>query len=391
MRRCGKSYLLFELFYKHLKEKGIDDNHIIKVDLEDRRNELLRNPDTLLQYIDSRFVDDEMHYILLDEVQLVREFEDVLNSFLKVKNADVYVTGSNARFLSKDIITEFRGRGDEVRIAPLSFSEFMSVRTGNRDELLYEYMTYGGLPQVVLTEDETAKTEYLKNLFTHTYLRDIKERYGIKKDSDLEELIDIIASNISTLTNPTRIENTFKSVKHSMITKDTIKSYLDMLQDAFVVNKALRYDIKGKKYIDTPSKYYFADVGLRNARLGFRQTEFTHLLENVVFNELRLRGFSVDVGQIETTSRTDDGKRKRSVLEVDFVCNKGYRRYYIQTALAMPDEAKTNQELSSLRKIDDGFRKFVILGTPTPRYQNDDGITIMNIYDFLLDADSLNA
>ena len=391
MRRCGKSYLLFELFCNHLKEQGIDNNHIIKVDLEDRRNEQLRNPDALLQYIDSRFVDDDMHYVLLDEVQLVREFEDVLNSFLKVKNADIYVTGSNARFLSKDIITEFRGRGDEVKIVPLSFSEFMSVRTGNRDELLNEYMTYGGLPQVVLTEDESTKAEYLKNLFAHTYLRDIKERYGIKKDSDLEELIDVIASNISTLTNPTRIENTFKSVKHSMITRDTIKAYLDILQDAFMINKALRYDIKGRKYIDTPSKYYFTDVGLRNARLGFRQTEFTHLLENVVYNELCLRGFSVDVGQVETTSRADDGKRKRSVLEVDFVCNKGYRRYYIQTALAMPDDIKAGQELASLRKIDDGFRKFIILGTPTPRYQNDYGITIMNVYDFLLDADSLNA
>lgn len=391
VRRCGKSYLLFELFYNHLKGQGVDDAHIIKVDLENRRNEQLRDPDALLRYIDSRFVDDGMHYILLDEVQQVREFEDVLNSFLKVKNADVYVTGSNARFLSKDVITEFRGRGDEVRIAPLSFSEFMSVRTGNRDDLLNEYMTYGGLPQVVLTADEPAKAEYLKSLFTHTYLRDIKERYGIKKDGDLEELIDVIASNIGTLTNPKRIENTFLSVKHSSITQDTIKSYLDMLQDAFLIHKALRYDIKGRKYIDTPSKYYFEDVGLRNARLGFRQTEFTHLLENIVYNELRLRGFSVDVGQVEVATSTDEGKRKRSLLEVDFVCNKGYRRYYIQTALAIPDDIKANQEFASLRKIDDGFSKVVILGSPTPRYQNSDGITIMNVFDFLLNADSLSA
>ena len=390
VRRCGKSYLLFELFCNHLKEQGVDDRHIIRVDLEDRRNELLRDPDTLLQYIDSRFVDTDMHYILLDEVQLVHEFEDVLNSFLKVKNADVYVTGSNARFLSKDVITEFRGRGDEVRIAPLSFSEFMSVRSGNRDDLLNEYMTYGGLPQVVLTEDENAKAEYLKNVFTHTYLRDIKERYGIRRDGDIEDLMDIIASNLGTLTNPTRIENTFRSVKHSTITKDTIKSYLDMLQDSFLVNKSLRYDIKGRRYIDTPSKYYFEDTGLRNARLGFRQTEFPHLLENVVYNELRLRGFSVDVGQVEITGRTEHGNRKRSLLEVDFVCNKGYRRYYIQTALAMPDAEKANQELNPLRKIEDGFQKFVILGSPTPKYQNSEGITIMNIFDFLLHPDSLS-
>lgn len=391
VRRCGKSYLLFELFCKHLREQGIDERHIIKVDLEDRRNAPLRDPDALLHYIDSQFVDNGMHYVLLDEVQMVSEFEDVLNSFLKVGNADVYVTGSNARFLSKDVITEFRGRGDEVRIAPLSFSEFMSVRQGNRDTLLNEYMTYGGLPQVVLSADEVAKAEQLKSLFTHTYLRDVKERYGIRKDSDLEELINVMASNIGTLTNPTRIENTFKTVKHSEVTKDTIKSYLDMLQDAFIISKAMRYDIKGRKYIGTPSKYYFEDVGLRNARLDFRQTEFTHLLENVVYNELRLRGFSVDVGQVETYYKGDDGKRKHSIHEVDFVCNKGYRRCYLQTALAMPTEEKRDQEFNSLRNIDDNFQKFIVIGTPTPKYQDTNGITIMNVFDFLLDDDSLNA
>jgi predicted AAA+ superfamily ATPase len=388
MRRSGKSYLLFTLFRKHLKEEGTDDRHIIMVDLEDRHHIALRDPDALLAYIDNQFVDDRMHYILLDEVQLVSAFEYVLNSFLKVSNADVYVTGSNAKFLSKDIITAFRGRGDEIKITPLSFREFMSVQTGDREKLLYDYMTYGGLPQVVITGDVEQKTEYLKRLFTHTYLKDMKERYDIQKDDDLEELINIIASNIGGLTNPTKLENTFRTVKRSALTKDTIKVYLDLLQDAFLIEKAIKYDIKGKKYVDTPSKYYFEDLGLRNARLNFRQTEFTHLLENAIYNELRLRGLSVDVGQV-VAGQILDGKRKRSVLEVDFVCNQGYKRYYIQSALALPTQDKMDQELNSLRKIRDGFRKYVIVGTPTPTYQNDDGIVIMNIYDFLADENSL--
>ncbi|MCD8292120.1 MAG: ATP-binding protein [Prevotella sp.] len=386
LRRCGKSYLLFMLFHKHLKEQGINDRHIIMVDLEDRRNMALRNPDTLLSYIDRQFVDDNMHYIIIDEVQLVPEFSDVLNSFLKVQNADVYVTGSNAKFLSKDVITNFRGRGDEIRIAPLSFREFISVHAdGNRYDLLNEYMTYGGLPQVVLKDDVNQKVEYLKNLFTHTYIKDIKERYNLQKDDDLEELINVIASNIGGLTNPTKLANTFKTVKHSTLTRDTIKNYLDLLQDAFLINKSVRYDIKGKKYIDTPSKYYFEDLGLRNARLDFRQIEFNHLLENAIYNELRLRGMSVDVGQIPVLAQSADGKRKWSNLEVDFVCNKGYKRYYIQSALTLDSQDKMQQELNSLLKIKDGFQKFVIVGTPTPTYQNEDGIIIMNIYDFLMD------
>lgn len=390
MRRCGKSYLLFTLFHNYLLEQGVDEQHIIKVDMEDRRNAALRNPDALLNYIDSRMTDSQQYYILLDEVQLVAEFEDVLNSYLKITNADVYVTGSNAKFLSKDVITEFRGRGDEIRITPLSFQEFMSAKEGNREDLLNEYLTYGGLPQVVTMDEIERKVEYLKNLFTHTYIRDIKERYEIKKDDDLEELINLVASNIGSLTNPTKLENCFKSVKQSCLSKDTIKNYLDLMQDAFIIEKSIRFDIKGKKYIDTPSKYYFTDLGLRNARLNFRQTEFTHLLENAIYNELRLRGYSVDVGQIPIFTIREDGKRQRSTLEVDFVCNLGYKRCYIQSAYALPTEDKMKQEFNSLLRIKDSFKKIVIVGTPTPTYQNEEGILTINIYDFLMNPDSLN-
>ncbi len=390
MRRCGKSYLLFTLFHNYLLEQGVDEQHIIKVDMEDRRNAALRNPDALLNYIDSRMTDSQQYYILLDEVQLVAEFEDVLNSYLKITNADVYVTGSNAKFLSKDVITEFRGRGDEIRITPLSFQEFMSAKEGNREDLLNEYLTYGGLPQVVTMDEIERKVEYLKNLFTHTYIRDIKERYEIKKDDNLEELINLVASNIGSLTNPTKLENCFKSVKQSCLSKDTIKNYIDLMQDAFIIEKSIRFDIKGKKYIDTPSKYYFTDLGLRNARLNFRQTEFTHLLENAIYNELRLRGYSVDVGQIPIFTIREDGKRQRSTLEVDFVCNLGYKRCYIQSAYALPTEDKMKQEFNSLLRIKDSFKKIVIVGTPTPTYQNEEGILTMNIYDFLMNPDSLN-
>lgn len=390
MRRCGKSYLLFTLFHNYLLEQGVDEQHIIKVDMEDRRNAALRNPDALLNYIDSRMTDSQQYYILLDEVQLVAEFEDVLNSYLKITNADVYVTGSNAKFLSKDVITEFRGRGDEIRITPLSFQEFMSAKEGNREDLLNEYLTYGGLPQVVTMDEIERKVEYLKNLFTHTYIRDIKERYEIKKDDDLEELINLVASNIGSLTNPTKLENCFKSVKQSSLSKDTIKNYLDLMQDAFIIEKSIRFDIKGKKYIDTPSKYYFTDLGLRNARLNFRQTEFTHLLENAIYNELRLRGYSVDVGQIPIFTIREDGKRQRSTLEVDFVCNLGYKRCYIQSAYALPTEDKMKQEFNSLLRIKDSFKKIVIVGTPTPTYQNEEGILTINIYDFLMNPESLN-
>ncbi len=384
LRRSGKSYLLFNLFADALVHEGVADNHIIKINLEDRRNSELRDPDNLLHHIDSLLVDDQMYYILLDEVQMVREFEDVLNSYLSVKNADVYVTGSNAKFLSKDIITEFRGRGWGVHVRPLSFEEYMSVHsTSDMTRALMDYMQYGGLPKVALMQDENEKKTYLQDLLLHTYLRDIKERNGILLDSDLEELIDVIASNIGSLTNPLKIQNTFKSVKQSSITQDTIKKYLDYMQDAFLIEKAVRYDIKGRKYIDTPAKYYFEDLGLRNARLNFRQIEQTHLMENLIYNELRLRGYSVDVGQVTMYIRNEEGKTERKQLEVDFVCNKGYDRVYIQSALNLDGDSKEEQELASLRHINDNFQKVVIVGGMQPTYRNNDGILVLNIFDFL--------
>jgi predicted AAA+ superfamily ATPase len=390
MRRSGKSYLLFTLFYNYLKGEGVDDSHVIKIDLEDRRNKELRYPDKLLAYMDSRLMDSRMYYILLDEVQLVNEFEDVLNSFLKIDNVDVYATGSNAKFLSKDVITAFRGRGDEVKVHPLCFREFMPATPGkNREEALLEYMTYGGLPQTVNMETPGQKEDYLKGLFTHTYLKDIKERYNLKNDSDIEELIDVIASSIGGLTNPLKLQNTFKSVKGSSLSADTIKNYLDLLQDAFLIEKSARYDIKGKKYIDTPAKYYFEDLGLRNARLNFRQTEPTHLMENLLYNELRVRNLSVDVGQIVINAKNENGVSQRKQLEVDFVCNRGFKRYYIQSALALLTQEKIDQEFNSLLRINDSFQKMVIVGGLTPTYQNDNGIIVMNIFDFLLNEDSL--
>ena len=389
IRRCGKSYLLFNLFCQHLKEAGIADDHIIKVDLEDRRNKELRDPDALLRYIDSHMTDQQMYYILLDEVQHVNEFEDVLNSYLKIENADVYVTGSNSRFLSTDVITEFRGRGDEIRIAPLCFREFMSVYQGTKEKGLEEYMLYGGLPKVLDYPTVERKIEYLKSLFKKTYLTDIKERYKIKNDDDLEELIDIVASSIGGLTNPSKLENTFQTVKHSNITHTTIKSYLDMLQDVFLIERSVRYDIKGRKYIDTPAKYYFSDLGLRNARINFRQYEETHLMENLIYNELRLRGMSVDVGVVVKNEKDANGVSVRKQLEVDFVCNQGSQRYYIQSALRLSSEEKREQEVRSLKSINDSFRKFVITEDLISRYHDNEGITYMNIYEFLLDENSL--
>lgn len=393
MRRSGKSYLLFNLFADALHNESITPDHIIKINLEDRRNNELRNPDNLLHYIDSLIIDEKMYYILLDEVQMVNEFEDVLNSYLHVKNADVYVTGSNAKFLSKDVITEFRGRGEEIQIHPLNFVEYMSAQpnTNTYDmRLLFDYMQYGGLPKVVTIQNESERKEYLKSLFTHTYLKDIKERYSIQLDADLEELIDVIASGIGSLTNSLKIQNTFKSAKQSNISVNTIKQYLDYMQDAFLIEKSVRYDIKGRKYIDTPVKYYFEDLGLRNSRLNFRQTEQTHLMENMIYNELRIRDYSVDVGQVIFNTRNEKGISERKNLEIDFVCNKGYNRIYIQSAFALPTIDKQKQELNSLKRIDDNFKKVVIVGGMQPTYYNDDGILILNIYDFLFDKVSID-
>lgn len=389
IRRCGKSFLLFDLFGKHLEDSGVPADHIVKVDLEDRHNKHLRNPDALMAHIDGMLTDENMHYVLLDEVQHVDEFEDVLNSYLKKPNVDVYVTGSNSRFLSKDVITEFRGRGDEIKITPLSFGEFMSAYDGDNMHGLAEYLTYGGMPKLFDIKDEEGKADYLRNLFMKTYLTDIEERYNIKNCDDLAELIDVIASSIGGLTNPLKLSNTFKSVKNAKISQPTIKTYLEILQDVFLVKKAVRYDIKGRRYIDTPAKYYFEDLGLRNARLNFRQQESTHLVENLIYNELRIRGMSVDVGVVTHNVRKD-GKNVRKQLEVDFVCNQGSKRCYIQSALHIPTEEKMSQELESLKRIDDSFLKFVITNDPVKKHQDENGIVIMNLFDFLLDSGSLS-
>ena len=392
LRRSGKSYLLFTLFCQYLKEQGIDDTQIIKLDLENIYNERYRKPLPLLEYIGQRVTDTREYFILIDEIQLLDRFEEVLNTLLKNPQLDVYVTGSNARFLSKDVVTTFRGRGDEIRIHPLSFSEYMSVKPDVPflETHLNEYMLLGGLPQTVTMPTEQQKKSYLQQLFSNTYFIDIKERYGIRNDDDLEELIDVIASSIGSLTNPQKIANTFRSAKQSTITRDTVKTYLDYMQDAFLMERAVRYDIKGRKYIDTPAKYYFEDLGLRNVRLNFRQTEHTHLMENLIYNELRMRGYSVDVGQVIQNTKNEKGISERKQLEVDFVCNRGQDRIYIQSAYALLSEEKTEQELRSLKQIKDSFLKVVIVGGMQPTFRNDDGILILNIFDFLLNRSGQN-
>ena len=392
LRRSGKSYLLFTLFCQYLKEQGIDDSQIIKLDLENIYNERYRKPLPLLEYIGQRVTDTREYFILIDEIQLLDRFEEVLNTLLKNPQLDVYVTGSNARFLSKDVVTTFRGRGDELRIHPLSFSEYMSVKPDAPflETHLNEYMLLGGLPQTVTMPTEQQKKSYLQQLFSNTYLIDIKERYSIRNDDDLEELIDVMASSIGSLTNPQKIANTFRSEKRSTITRDTVKTYLDYMQDAFLIERAVRYDIKGRKYIDTPAKYYFEDLGLRNVRLNFRQTEHTHLMENLIYNELRMRGYSVDVGQVTQNTKNANGISERKQLEVDFVCNRGQDRIYIQSAYALLSEEKTEQELRSLKQIKDSFLKVVIVGGMQPTFRNDDGILILNIFDFLLNRSGQN-
>lgn len=389
-RRSGKSYLLRHIFVDYLLDQGIQPDHIIKIDFEDRRNASLRDPDTLIVHIDGRMVDSGMYYILLDEIQKVDEFVDVLNSYLEIENADVYVTGSNSRLLSKDVVTEFRGRGDEIEIAPLSFSEFFPTFSGSREEALSEYLTFGGMPKVATMSSDEEKANYLKSLFRTVYLSDIKERYGIRNDTELEELIKIIASAIGGITNPTKLENTFKSIKNVSLSKNTIASYLKILEDVFILRRSERFDIKGKKYIDASSKYYFLDCGLRNAHLNFRQIETTHLLENAIYNELVMRGLSVDVGVVNVVERNKDGKLQRKQLEVDFVCNHGSKRYYIQSALRLPTREKLDQELHSFKNIDDNFQRIVITEDLVKPHRDETGILFMNIYDFLLDSDSLN-
>lgn len=399
IRRCGKSYLLNTLFYNYLKSINIDDEHIIKfafdsnkdlnligediVTLEKEKRKV--DPNKFMSYVKNRMKDEGMYYLLLDEVQLLGSFEAVLNSYLYENNVDVYVTGSNAKFLSKDIITEFSGRGDEIHMQPLSFKEFMSVYNGDKYDALMEYMLYGGIPMVVLRNGEENKMLMLKQLFDEIYISDIEKRYKVRNRGDLEDLLNILSSSIGSLTNPEKLKNTFHSVKKSKITSSTIKKYLDYFVDCFLVEDATRYDIKGKSYIDTPLKYYFSDLGLRNARINFRQFEYTHSMENVIYNELRLRGFLVDVGVVNTK---EQGVRKQ--LEVDFVCNLGSKRYYIQSAYSLPDEKKKEQEIKPLRKIDDSFKKIVITSDFIPTHYNEDGILFMNIFDFLLKEENIN-
>ena len=390
VRRSGKSFLLFRLFAEWLQSQGIDDAHIIKVNLEDRLNKQLRDPDVLLNHIYSHILDDGHFYVLLDEVQMVPEFEDVLNSFLDKENVDVFVTGSNAKFLSKDVITEFRGRGEEIFMQPLSFGEFMSVYEGSYDLWLDEYMTFGGLPQVLSYKTEKEKSNYLKGLFRKTYITDIVDRYGVRNTTELGELLDIVASCIGSLTNLTKIANTFASVKNVRITNETVQKWLEYLCDSFLVAKAVRYDVKGRKYIDTPSKFYFCDLGLRNARLNFRQTENTHLMENLIYNELIYRGYNVDVGVVVTEMKDEEGKRHKVQLEIDFVCNQGSKRIYVQSAYRLPTEAKQNQEMLSLTKADDSFKKVVIVGEDQLVHRNEKGIVTMSLRDFLMDKDALD-
>lgn len=390
MRRCGKSYLLFTLFKDYLLSEGIEKSHIIEIAFDAYENKQYRDPDVLYPYLKEQIKDDGMYYVLLDEVQLLGEFEAILNSLTRMKNVDVYVTGSNARFLSKDVITEFRGRGDEVHMYPLSFAEFMSVYPGTKQDGWNEYMLYGGLPLLLSFTTPDQKIAFLKSLFEETYISDIVGRHNIRNKAELEELLNILSSAIGSLTNPEKLAATFRSVKNKKISSNTIKKYIDYLCDSFLIDSAVRYDVKGKKYIDTPVKYYFTDMGLRNARLNFRQLEETHSMENIIFNELKIRGFNVDVGVIMQYDTNEKGNSIRKQLEIDFVCNKGSKRYYIQSAYAIPDQAKMEQEQRSLMLTGDFFKRIIITkDTPAP-YYNENGVLIMSVYDFLLNENSLD-
>ena len=390
IRRCGKSYLIFKLFKHYLKEIHISDDHIIEIALDERKNKNYRNPDVLLDYVENKIKDNELYYLLLDEVQLLDDFEEVLNSLLHIPNLDIYVTGSNSRFLSKDIITEFRGRGDEIHVFPLTFKEYMQGYSGDAYRGFADYIMYGGLPLILSMKTEEQKVEYLTRLFEETYIKDIRERNRIDKVQELNDLINVLASAVGSLTNPSKIEATFKSKLHSDISINTIRQYIAFLKDAFVIHEAQRFDVKGRKYIGSPLKYYFEDIGLRNARLGFRQHEETHLMENILYNELRARGFSVDVGVVPIRKTVSSGERERSQLEIDFIATLGSRKYYIQSAFSLPDEEKIKQEKTPLLNVGDSFKKIIIVHDTLNIRRDDDGITTMNIYDFLLNEHSLD-
>lgn len=389
MRRCGKSYLLFNLFKEYLVNEGVNENHIIEIAFDSFENRKYRDPEVLFPYLMEKIADKEMYYVLLDEVQMLDDFESVLNSLGRKKNVDVYVTGSNAKFLSKDIITEFRGRGDEVHMYPLTYSEFMSVYDGDKQEGWRDYVLFGGIPLVLGFETADQKSDFLKSLFEETYISDITGRNNIRNKAELEELLNILSSAIGSLTNPSKLSATFKSVKNKTISKETIIKYIDYLKDSFLIDSAIRYDIKGKKYINTPSKYYFTDLGLRNARLNFRQVEETHAMENIIFNELKVRGYNVDVGVVVMNEVDKNGKKIRKQLEVDFVCNKGSKRFYIQSAYALPDKEKMEQEQRSLVNTGDGFKKIIITKDAVAPLYNDEGILVMSVFDFLLNPDSM--
>lgn len=390
LRRCGKSYLLFNLFKDHLTGTGIPADHILEMAFDTYENREFRDPAVLFPHLMEQICDQETYYILLDEVQLLDDFVSVLNSLVRKKNVDVYVTGSNAKFLSKDIITEFRGRGDEVRMYPLTFTEFMSVHQGDRQSGWRDYVLYGGLPLVLSFEAADQKADFLKALFEETYITDLIGRNTIRNKAELEELLNILSSSIGSLTNPSKLSATFKSTKNKPISKATLKRYLDYLQDSFLIDSAMRYDIRGKKYIGTPSKYYFTDLGLRNARLNFRQLEENHAMENIIFNELKVRGFNVDVGVVVMNELNKAGKKIRKQLEIDFVCNKGSKRYYIQSAFALPEAKKVEQEQRSLLNTGDGFKKIIVTRDALAPLYNKEGILVMGLFDFLLDPNSMD-
>ena len=387
VRRSGKSYLLSKLFREHLLQSGVPDDHIIFLALDDYGNKSLRDPDALYRFVKDRITDEADYYILLDEIQLAEDFESVINGFMHIPNADIYITGSNSKFLSSDIITEFRGRGDEIRVYPLNFSEFYSVYGGDFDRAWLMYCNYGGMPLCLTMETPADKAKYLTDLFETTYLADIINRNNLRGNTEIGELTNVLASCIGSLTNPSKLSNTFNTMKKAGISANTVSSYIDYLQDAFLIEKAVRYDIKGKMYINTPAKYYFVDMGLRNARLSFRQQEYNHIMENVIYNELRLRGYSVDVGVVESFAK-ENGHTLRKSLEVDFVVNLGNRRYYIQSAYNIPDEEKMKQEQASLLSINDAFRKIIIVNQPIMSGYNENGILMLSVKDFLLSPET---